>query len=112
MMRGKADWPFDPPPGGERRRRKRAAVLWTGRLECGGQVADCVLLDVGAKGARVRMAVPFERNLPVTLHCYHFGNLAGRVVWQDGNAIGLQFEDAPERVIEALGRALPELAAA
>ena len=97
---------------GERRHHLRATVLWTGRLECDGQVADCILLNVGVTGAMVRMAVPFERSFPVTLHSYHFGELIGRVVWQDGNAIGLSFEDAPDRVIETLGRALPELLAA
>ncbi len=96
----------------ERRRYLRATVLWTGHLECDGQVADCILLNVGVTGAMVRMAVPFERSFPVTLHSYHFGELMGRVVWQDGNAIGLRFEDEPARVIETLGRALPELLAA
>lgn len=103
---------FETVPDTERRHKRRAAVLWTGSLECGGQVADCILLNVGAKGAMLRMAVPFERSLPVTLYSYHFGNLAGRVVWQDGNAVGVQFEEAPEQVIETLGRALPELVAA
>ena len=112
MMQAGNDGPADPAPGGERRHKKRAAVLWTGSLECGGQVADCILLNVGARGAMVRMAVPFERSLPVTLHSYHFGNLVGRIVWQDGNAIGVQFEETPEQVIEMLGRALPDLAAA
>ena len=111
-MQAEDDGPAEPVPDNERRHKTRAAVLWTGSLECGGQVADCILLNVGAKGAMLRMAVPFERSLPVTLHSYHFGNLAGRVVWQDGNAIGVQFEEAPEQVIETLGRALPELAAA
>ena len=97
---------------GERRNYLRATVLWTGRLECAGQVADCILLNVGVTGALVRMAVPFERSFPVTLHSYHFGELLGRIVWQDGNAIGLNFEDEPDRVIETLGRALPELLAA
>ena len=96
----------------ERRHHLRATVLWTGRLECGGQVADCILLNVGVTGAMVRMAVPFESSFPVTLHSYHFGELMGRVVWQDGNAIGLRFEDEPDRVIETLARALPELLAA
>ena len=97
---------------GERRHHLRAAVLWTGRLECDGQVADCILLNVGLSGAMVRMAVPFERSFPVTLHSYHFGELMSRVVWQDGNAIGLSFEDEPTRVVQSLGRALPELLAA
>lgn len=97
---------------GERRQASRATVLWTGHLECAGQVADCIVLNVGLTGAMLRMAVPFERSFPVTLHSYHFGALAGQVVWQEGNAIGLSFEDEPERVIETLARALPELLAA
>ncbi len=99
-------------PAVEQRNNHRAAVVWSGSLECGDQVADCVLLNICAEGAMVRMAVPFERSSPVTLHCFHFGRIAGRVIWQDGNAIGLSFEERPEKVIEALVKALPELAAA
>lgn len=97
---------------GERRQTSRATVLWTGQLQCRGQVADCILLNVGLTGAMVRTAVPIEHSFPVTLHSYHFGELTGRVVWQDGNAIGLSFEDEPDRVIETLARALSELPAA
>jgi hypothetical protein len=109
MMQGRNAAPVDRAPDDERRYNLRAAVLWTGSLECAGQVADCILLNVGVTGAMVRMAVPFERSLPVTLRSYHFGDLSGRVIWQDGNAIGVQFEEAPDQVIETLGRALPEL---
>ncbi len=101
----------DSAEAGERRHSSRATVLWTGQLEGGGQVADCVLLNVGLTGAMVRTVEPFERSAPVTLHSYHFGELKGRVVWQDGNAIGLTFEDEPDLVIETLARALPELPA-
>jgi hypothetical protein len=111
-MNGISDDQGDWAGAGERRNFLRATVLWTGHLECDGQVADCILLNVGVTGAMVRMAVPFERGFPVTLYSYHFGELIGRVIWQDGNAIGLSFEDEPERVIETLGRALPELLAA
>lgn len=99
-------------PDDDRRHRQRAAVLWAASLECGDQVADCVVLNLGLTGALVRMAVPFERSYPVTLHSYHFGHLDGRVVWQEGNAVGLQFEGEPAQVVETLARALPELTAA
>ena len=111
-MDGSSGVPACGDAAGERRETSRATVLWTGQLECAGQVADCIVLNVGLTGAMVRMAVPFERTFPVTLHSYHFGELTGRVVWQDGNAIGLSFEDEPDRVIETLARALPELLAA
>lgn len=99
-------------PDDDRRRRQRAAVLWAASLECGGQVADCVVLNLGLNGALLRMAVPFESSYPVTLRSYHFGHLDGRVIWQEGNAVGLQFEGAPEQVVETLSRALPELTTA
>ena len=96
----------------ERRQQHRATVLWAASLECGDQIADCVVLNLGPTGALVRMAVPFERSYPVTLQSYHFGRIAGRVIWQDGNAIGLRFEDHPAQVIETLSEALPDLTAA
>ena len=97
---------------GERRGQQRATVLWAASLECGDQVADCVVLNLGPTGALVRMAVPFERSYPVTLQSYHFGRIAGRVIWQDGNAVGLRFEDHPAQVVETLSEALPDLTAA
>lgn len=99
-------------PEDDRRHQQRAAVLWAASLECGNQIADCVVLNLGLTGALVRMAVPFERSYPVTLHSYHFGHLDGRVIWQEGNAVGLKFEGAPEQVVETLSRALPELTTA
>lgn len=99
-------------PDDDRRRRQRAAVLWAASLECGGQVADCVVLNLGLSGALLRMAVPFESSYPVTLRSYHFGHLDGRVIWQEGNAVGLQFEGEPAQVVETLSRALPELTTA
>lgn len=99
-------------PEQERRRQQRAAVLWAARLKGRNQVADCVVLNLGLTGALLRMAEPFERNHPVTLHSDHFGHLLGRVIWQEGNTVGLKFEGAPEQVVETLSRALPELTAA
>lgn len=100
------------PDAGERRCHQRAAVLWAASLKGANQVADCVVLNLGVTGALLRMAVPFERSFPVTLHSYHFGRLAGRVIWQEGNAVGLQFIEPPDRVVETLAPALPDLTAA
>ncbi len=99
-------------PDDERRRQQRSAVLWAASLECGDQVADCVVLNLGLTGALLRLAVPFERSYPVTLRSYHFGHLDGRVIWREGNAVGLKFEGEPEQVVETLSRALPELTTA
>lgn len=87
-----------------RRQFRRARVLWNARLENGGRAADCVLLNIGSNGAMVRTADPLDSATPVTLCSDHFGGLNGRMIWRRGAQVGLQFQDHPVSVLDAMLR--------
>lgn len=95
-----------------RRQHPRATVLWSGTLESGEEASHCVLLNIGASGAMVRTEVPWTKKAPVTLLSRRFGEFTGRVVWRSGTVVGLQFQDHPIGVTQALARALPHFEAA
>lgn len=95
-----------------RRRHRRASVLWSATLESGPEAAHCVLLNIGASGAMVRTDAPWTKTAPVTLLSGRFGEFTGRVVWRSGTVVGLQFQDHPMGVTQALARALPRFEAA
>ncbi len=87
-----------------RRHFRRARVLWNASLESGGRAGDCVLLNIGSNGAMVRTAKPWDSATPVMLCSSHFGGLNGRVIWRRGAEVGLQFQDHPVSVLDALLR--------
>ena len=92
----------------DRRLHPRAKVLWTGSLESGNRSMDCVLLNIGARGAMGRSVGVLARGR-VSLQSFHFGRLAAEIVWQEGNAFGLRFKASPAEVRNAIGWQLPEL---
>lgn len=97
----------------ERRRFGRIRVLWNAAIETlQGPTTECLVLELSANGARLRMAVPFEPSTRVRLWSYHFGALRGRVVWQQGRQVGLAFDDDAATVVELLAQPLPEILAA
>lgn len=93
----------------ERRRHLRAKVLWTGSLDHGGRTSDCVLLNIGARGAMARAVQAPPKDGTATLRSFHFGRLSGKIVWRDGNAFGLRFEQSPAEIRKVIGWQLPEL---
>lgn len=100
-------------PRNDRRRYDRVKVLWDAAIEDSlGIACDCMLLELSANGARVRMAVPYEDSTPIKLRSTHFGSLQGRVVWHKDRVLGLQFQSPPADVLAELRRPLPDLAAA
>lgn len=93
----------------ERRQYPRAKVLWTGSLDHGGRTSDCVLLNIGARGAMARAVEVLPQKGAVTLRSFHFGRLSAEIVWREGNAFGLRFEQGPAEVRKVIGWQLPEL---
>ena len=87
-----------------RRQFRRARVLWNASLENSGRAADCVLLNIGSNGAMVRTADPLDGATPVTLRSDHFGGINGRMIWRRGTQVGLQFQDHPVTVLDAMLR--------
>ena len=93
----------------ERRQYRRAKILWTGSLDHGGRISECVLLNIGPRGAMARSVEALPQSGPATLQSFHFGRLNGEIVWRDGNAFGLRFTQGPAEIRKAIGWQLPEL---
>lgn len=93
----------------DRRLYARSHVILQGRLHGGIEEQDCVLLDLSASGAMVRLSDPAPSPAHVTVSSPHFGELRGRVVWQAHNVIGLRFADRPQQVARIVQAAAPHL---
>ncbi len=93
----------------DRRHYGRSHVILNGRLHGGVEEQDCVLLDLSASGAMVRLSDPAPSPAHVTVTTEHFGELRGRVVWQMHNVIGLRFADRPQQVARIVQAAAPHL---
>ena len=72
----------------DRRLYARSHVVLNGRLRGGVEEQDCVLLDLSATGAMVRLSDPGPSRAHVAVSSEHFGELRGRVVWQMHNVVG------------------------
>ena len=93
----------------EQRRHRRCSVLWTACLFSGGRTMDAVVLNLSAGGARIRLPQAPAVEDRATVSIGRFGDFAGRLVWRDGNEIGLEFLDPPERVVDKVGDTLPRI---
>jgi len=93
----------------DRRRYARSHVILNGRLSGGSAKQHCVLLDLSASGAMVRLNDPAPSPADVALATAQFGELQGRVVWQMHNVIGLRFADRPQKVARIVRAAAPHL---
>jgi hypothetical protein len=91
----------------ENRRYHRTTVLWPATLLCRSSALDCVIFNISANGAKVMLKNSLEMKVPVILSSIRFGELAGEVVWQNPNAVGIRFFAAPEDVVRMLGDKLP-----
>ena len=82
-------------------------IVWAGGLEYGDRVAACVVLNVSASGAMIRLARPLEPGSAVKLWSHQLGKLACRVAWHDGGVAGLRFDECPGEIAKILAPALP-----
>lgn len=93
-----------PPEGEIRRHHKRVPLVWSGSFGHGKEQVDCAILNLSMGGAKVRIPDPAIRPTQINLKSPHFGEFMGRVVWRDGNVLGLSFDSAPDAVTNAVGR--------
>jgi CheY-like chemotaxis protein len=76
----------------DRRSHPRTPVILQARIEtAGGQRADCTILDISARGARVAVAEPLAKGDAVTLFSPDFGRNQARVMWVEPQSVGLEF---------------------
>ena len=93
----------------DRRLYARRHVVFKGRLRGGSEEQDCVLLDLSASGAMVRLSDPAPSPAHVAVATEQFGELSGRVIWQMHNVVGLRFADRPQKIARTIADAAPHL---
>ncbi len=96
----------------DRRSAKRGPGMLSACLICGddGQVANCVLLDISAIGAKVSSSdgEHVDLSLGQRLMIAASINFPIEVIWQDGPVVCLRFLSDPQQVAAALKELLPE----
>ena len=90
----------------EHRRFERTTVLWSGDLVYREQIVGCIIVNISAGGAMVRLEDPAFVMTPVVLRNPRIGDLTAEVLWRRDDELGLKFLDDPETVAEIIGRAL------
>ena len=92
-------------PSRERQRRRahkrlRTCLMGSLHTKADTQVDNlCDVIDFSASGARIRLVDPMAEIPRMTLGLRHFGFFPARVVWRDGNDVGLNFDLAPDTVV-------------
>lgn len=89
------------------RQHLRSAVFWSGVVQAGRESIDCIVLNMSAGGAKVKLLNRFANDgSPVVLHIDRMGGYAGEVVWSEGDLIGLRFLKDPKAIQADIDRAL------
>lgn len=94
---------------GERRDDVRASVLWSGKLRSAGQLANCRIVNFSLKGVQLLAEKEIDCGLEVILWIERFGEFNTKLIWQDGESIGVQFVDPPKIIERRFGESLPAL---
>ncbi len=100
----------------DRRADKRGPGRLSACLICGddGQVANCVLLDISAMGAKVKVdkrsgdGEHVDLSLGQRLMIVPLIDFPVEVIWQDGPVVGLRFLSDPQQVAATLKKLLPQ----
>ena len=99
----------------EQRTTQRKRVLWSGVIEADGASWPCLILDLSATGAKIRIEraesaiarLPPPAHATVTLTSPRFETLRGKLVWRRHDLAGINFEESPARIAAVLARVLP-----
>ena len=93
--------------GSNRRRFARTSVLWAGQLSKSDGRTECLVFNLSAGGAKVRVNEPVELDTDLTLRVGQLGEFCGKVVWKAKNLLGISFTSDAAEVRERLGATLP-----
>jgi hypothetical protein len=73
-------------------------------LEHGNRVSDGEVLDISARGAKLRISERFEINSNVVLIIADLGRFAGEIRWQRNGYIGIAFSEMAIAIENRLSR--------
>ncbi len=91
----------------EKRQFERYPLMLEAEVSHADQIIDCVIFDVSAGGAKVRLkgAVIDAQKSPikrVLLHIPPFGGFEGDIVWTDDEYMGIKFYETHKTVVNML----------
>jgi hypothetical protein len=75
----------------DRQRYPRTAVFCSAKLAAAGQTWDCEVLDISVGGAKIRVQSPLDLAPELSLTIGSLGTYAVRVMWQNGQFLGVAF---------------------
>ena len=93
----------------ERRDDARASVLWSGKVRSAGQLTNCRIVNFSLKGVQLLADKEINCGLEVILWIERFGEFTTKLIWQDGESIGVQFNDPPKTIESRFGDSLPAM---
>ncbi|MFQ5955638.1 MAG: PilZ domain-containing protein [Kiloniellales bacterium] len=90
----------------EHRQQARSIVMWAAKAQLEDKEINGVVLNISGEGAKVRLYEPREHvgddGSPVTLRIDRVGDFPGKVAWQEGAMIGVDFDEAPDVVFQRI----------
>jgi PilZ domain len=91
-----------------KRRYERITVMWSGTITVGRCAIGCIIRNISAGGATLQVETPIVvSSVAVTLETNRIGTLRSKVVWHQGDLVGLRFLEKPQKVARALGITIP-----
>lgn len=87
----------------ENRRHARRKVIWMGVLKFGQYDFDCRIWNVSAAGARISAGLPLLVGTELVIYLSKAGHLPAKVVWQEGEELGIEFVEDVTDVLKKFG---------
>jgi len=93
-----AAWKDQEQVGGEQRRQRRQTVHIAAKINVGGSLRDCLVLDISISGARVAVEAPKDipDRIAICMTTRGFPIHGCRVIWRSDCEIGVEFEVAAQ----------------
>ena len=89
----------------ERRQFGRFPFMLESTVSVGQEVIDCVIFDISAGGAKVRLTEteisPHKDHIEtIVLHIPGFGGFEGKIAWTDDQYLGIQFHETHKTMVK------------
>jgi hypothetical protein len=107
--RGPEVGPVEPAPPGkeELRLHPRFSVLWTGRIDVSSEWVECVILNISADGAKLRLFQAIDLPARFSVSVDRYGVFPAELAWREGNSAGVRFLGDTGPIAQAIAQALP-----
>ena len=91
----------------EKRTTERLDVMNNVSVTLGDEAIDCILMDIGAGGAKIHLPFMATDDLvaeaaEIVLHIPKFGEFDGSVVWNAGKLVGIQFSEKHKALVSLI----------